>query len=102
MLALRADFNAPPLPQHEKRPHRISAAEWQAGVTYQNERYRILLNGEPQTLAFAASESKGWVMIFAEREQARLPPHPPRRPDDEPAHRRRGHVQEAHRLRPDR
>jgi hypothetical protein len=47
---------APPAP--------IPDATWQAGVTPNNSRYRVLLNGEPQPLAFAASIRRGWVKLY--------------------------------------
>lgn len=46
----------------------VPGAEWQAGVTPDNDEYRVLLNGEPVALAFAASESRGWVMVFGDPE----------------------------------
>jgi hypothetical protein len=48
------------------RPAVVPYADWQAGVTPGNENLRVLLNGVPQPLAFAASISRGWVLVYAE------------------------------------
>lgn len=49
-------------------PAPIRRAEWQAGVTPNSSRFRVLLDGEPMPLAFAASASEGWVICYREPE----------------------------------
>lgn len=51
-----------------KKPQPIEGAQWQAGVTPDNELYRVTLDGVPCPLALAASEFYGWVMCYEERE----------------------------------
>lgn len=48
-----------------KEPQRVAGAEWQAGITPGNAMLRILLNGNPVPLAFAASTRGGWVLAYA-------------------------------------
>lgn len=49
-----------------KVPDKIPGSQWQAGVTSDSDRYRVLLDGSPVPLAFAASSDGGWVMRFLE------------------------------------
>ena len=50
------------------RPRRVAGAEWQAGVTPANERFKVLLDGEPVVGAVAASVGEGWVLVQPEPE----------------------------------
>lgn len=47
-------------------PAVVAGADWQAGVTPGNADLRVLLDGVPQPLAFAASIQRGWVLVYAE------------------------------------
>jgi hypothetical protein len=49
-------------------PIAIPGAQWQAGVTPESHRFRVLLDGEPMPLAFAASSDGGWVICFLDAE----------------------------------
>lgn len=52
-----------------KGPALDPAATWQAGVTPGNDRYKILLNGEPMPNAVAANDRIGWVdvQVFSQK-----------------------------------
>ena len=54
--------------EHEpSRPRRVRDATWQAGVTPESWRFKVLLNGEPVVSALAALEGPdGWVIAAAE------------------------------------
>jgi hypothetical protein len=56
-----------------RAPERIPGAEWQAGVTPDNAAKKVLLNGEPAPLAFAASAAGGWAMCHPEPTLSRTP-----------------------------
>ena len=43
------------------RPAKVDGALWQAGVTPGNERFKVLLDGEPCRDAVAAGD--GWVLV---------------------------------------
>ena len=45
------------------KPPVVAGATWQSGVTARNDRYRVLLNGEPVAGAVAASAAAGWVDV---------------------------------------
>lgn len=59
-----------PLPSIRDERHdpigRIKGAEWQSGVTRNNDRYHVRLNGEPLPTAFAANARKGWAWIYVD------------------------------------
>jgi hypothetical protein len=43
-------------------PEPIHGAEWQAGITIDNDKFRVVLDGQPVPLAIAASVSGSWVV----------------------------------------
>lgn len=50
--------------RHPEAPAIVPGADWQAGVTKDNECFRPLLWGEPVVAAFAASVDDGWVDVY--------------------------------------
>lgn len=51
----------------ELLPRRLPSADWQAGITPGNQRFKVQLNGETLPLAFAASATNGWVKVYDDR-----------------------------------
>lgn len=52
-------------------PQPVPDAAWQAGITPRNWRKKVLLNGEPVPLAFAAG--RDWVMCHPEPRVTSVP-----------------------------
>jgi hypothetical protein len=74
MRQLASSFRGPIVAIEPPRPQAVPGAVWQAGLTPKSDQLKVLLDGCPVLLAFAASDVAGWVLCHPEPTLTRTRP----------------------------